>query len=96
MVVSAKGIIIAFVSVLISIIFLLFSTPSYAVNTDEYYKEQLESIEVALKKIDRINRRIRFVKSTFFYKEVSKAKLESFDDFLNALLENRARHRFFL
>ena len=37
-------------------------------------KLDTESIELALKKIDRINRRIRFVKNTFFYKEVSKAK----------------------
>ena len=32
-------------------------------------------VETALKKIDRILRRLRFVKSTYFYKEVSKAKL---------------------
>ena len=42
---------------------------------DSKNKLDTESIEVALKKIDRINRRIRFVKNTFFYKEVSKAKL---------------------
>ena len=42
---------------------------------DSKNKLDTESIELALKKIDRINRRIRFVKNTFFYKEVSKAKL---------------------
>ena len=43
--------------------------------TDSTKKLDTDAIEVALKKIDRINRRIRFVKNTFFYKEVSKAKL---------------------